>query len=112
MSAVAMRARPSSSRPMCASPSSTAIVAGTAPAAAHRSLELARDLEVARARQAVGDDRRLERDDGAARVERLADRLAERGHYRRRRKRPPTAAMPPPMTKPATAAPMSTCFWC
>ena len=65
---------------------------------AHGVLELARDREVARARQAVGDDRRLQRDDGPARVERLADRLAEREHYRRRRRKsPPTAAMPPPM---------------
>ena len=66
---------------MRGSPSSTAIVAGTAPAARDGGLELARDREVARARQAVGDDRRLQRDDGSARVERLADRLAERGHY-------------------------------
>src|SRR3954454_15793950 len=32
--------------------------------------------------------------------------------YRRRRNSPTIPAIPPPRTKPAAAAPISTCFWC
>ena len=47
-------------------PSTTAMVAGTAPGAAHRLLDLAGDLQVVGPRQPVADDRRLERDHRAA----------------------------------------------
>ena len=82
MSVVAMRARPSSSRPMCGSPSSTAIVAGTAPAAAtaaSSSRATSRLRGRGRPWAMIVDSSATT---AAAGVERLADRLAERGHYR------------------------------
>ena len=72
-SRVAIASSAASSSPMRTTPSSSAIVAGTAPCVAHRRLELARDLGVAGARQAVGDQRRLERDDRPARCQRVRD---------------------------------------
>ena len=58
---------------MRGSPPTTAIVAGTAPSARTDGLQLARHLEVAAARQAVRDQRALERDDGPAGGERVGD---------------------------------------
>ena len=53
-----VRARPGS-RPMQAMPSSTAMVAGQAPACRGDGLELVCNLEVARPGETVGDNRRL-----------------------------------------------------
>ena len=51
---------------------------------AHGVLELARDREVAWARQAVGDDRRLERDHRPAQRQRLGDLGRDVDHERTR----------------------------
>ena len=62
-----------SSRPTSSRPSWIATVAGTAPAARTAASGRARDLEVLRIRQAVADERRLERDDRATVVEGASD---------------------------------------
>ena len=71
------RSSSSGSRPTWATPSSIAIVAGNAPRLGDRLLELERCLEILRARQAVRDDRRLERDDRLAVAERAGNTLGE-----------------------------------
>ena len=60
------RAQRISSSPTQARPSTTAMVAGTAPAAAYGIFDLARDPEVVGPRETVADDGGLERDDRAA----------------------------------------------
>ena len=67
--------RPSSSsvRPTRSSPSRTPIVAGTAPAARTPPLALETDLDALAGREAVRDERRLERDHRSPVCERMAD---------------------------------------
>ena len=84
-SRVATASSSASPRPTCTVPSSSAIVAGTAPLVAHRLLDLARDPEVVGARQAVGDDRRLERDHGPPAASAAATSARDRDHVRLRR---------------------------
>ena len=71
----ASRSSSSASSPTCGTPSIMAIVAGTAPRSATASLELARGPDVLGARQAVGDDRRLQGHERLPVAQRAGDRL-------------------------------------
>ena len=82
------RASSSSVSPTRTRPSSTPVVAGTAPALTHGAVALEPDLDAVRCGEAVRDERRLERDDRRAVLERGAHLVGELNSSFMRRKLP------------------------